>query len=153
MSQTFDIEVNGTLYRIEAQGQASLLDTLRDQLGLTGTKRGCDTGECGACTVLLDDAPALSCLATLGACEGRRVTSIEGIASDAKLHPVQQAFLSKGALLCGFCTPGMIMTTLAILSEQRRLSRHEIRDYLHGNLCRCGCYDLVVDAVEELLEA
>ena len=146
-----DIEVNGTLFRIEAPAQRNLLDVLRDDLKLTGSKRGCDAGDCGACTVLLDGEAVNACLATLGYCEGRRVTSIEGLSDGPQLHRVQQAFLAKGALLCGFCTPGMIMATVALLGGNKPFGRDDIKAYLNGNVCRCGCYEVIVDAVEALL--
>ncbi len=152
MPGEFELEINGTPFRIEARGQCSLLDVLRDQLHLTGSKRGCETGECGACTVLLDDAPVCACLVMLGACQGRRVVTIEGLSKGGQLHPLQQAFLDKGAIACGFCTPGMIMAAVALLSSKAPLTRQDIQRGLRGNLCACGAFEAVVEVVEAFSE-
>ncbi len=152
MPGEFELEINGTSLRIEARGQCSLLDVLRDQLHLTGSKRGCETSECGACTVLLDDAPVCACLVMLGACQGRRVVTIEGLSKGDQLHPLQQAFLDKGAIACGFCTPGMIMAAVALLSSKAPLTRQDIQRGLRGNLCTCGAFEAVVEVVEAFSE-
>jgi carbon-monoxide dehydrogenase small subunit len=139
--------VNGASHEVAAPDHERLLTTLRERLHLTGTKLVCGRGECGACTVLLDGAPAYSCLTLTAACDGREVTTIEGLARDGELHPVQQAFIDHDALQCGFCTPGQILAAAALLDRHPRPSEDEVRRGMSGNLCRCGAYPKIVRAV------
>jgi carbon-monoxide dehydrogenase small subunit len=125
-----------------------VVDLLREDLGLTGAKEGCGTGQCGACAILVDDIPRNSCLMLAAQLEGRSVTTIEGLAAGTRLHPVQEAFVTEGAVQCGFCTPGMILVSAALLRRNPRPSRQEIREALTGNLCRCTGYQKIIDAVE-----
>ncbi len=147
---TISLHVNANVQRLELDSRMTLLDALRDQLGLTGTKKGCDQGACGACTVLLDGKRVLSCLTLAAQCEGRAVTTIEGIARDGRPHPLQDAFVRHDALQCGYCTPGQIMSALALLEEGRAGSADEVRDFMSGNICRCGAYPNIVDAIREV---
>jgi xanthine dehydrogenase YagT iron-sulfur-binding subunit len=147
---TISLHLNGNVQRLQLDSRMTLLDALRDQLGLTGTKKGCDQGACGACTVLLDGKRVLSCLTLAAQCEGRAVTTIEGIARDGRRHPLQDAFVRHDALQCGYCTPGQIMSALALLEEGRAGSDEEVRDFMSGNICRCGAYPNIVDAVREV---
>jgi aerobic carbon-monoxide dehydrogenase small subunit len=139
--------VNGASHEVAAPDHERLLTTLRERLHLTGTKLVCGRGECGACTVLLDGAPAYSCLTLTAACDGRKVTTIEGLARDGELHPVQQAFIDHDALQCGFCTPGQILAAAALLDRHPHPSEDEVRRGMSGNLCRCGAYPKIVRAV------
>jgi carbon-monoxide dehydrogenase small subunit len=141
------LRVNGRTFRVGAPADAFLVDVLRDQLALTGTKYACGMGECGACTVLLDGKAVFSCLTLAIETEGREITTIEGLASGAKLHPLQRAFADAGAVQCGYCTPGMIMSALALLEETQRPTEEQIRRALSGNLCRCTGYEKIVEAV------
>jgi aerobic carbon-monoxide dehydrogenase small subunit len=143
-----ELTVNKQPYPIDVEGRTRLLDALRDKCLLTGAKEGCSTGDCGACTVLLDGQPVTSCLVLAASAVGREITTIEGVAEGETLHPVQQAFMDAGGLQCGICTPGMIMTSIALLGENPSPTRDEIRSGLQGNLCRCTGYDKIVDAVE-----
>jgi aerobic carbon-monoxide dehydrogenase small subunit len=143
-----ELTVNKQPYPIDVEGRTRLLDALRDKCLLTGAKEGCSTGDCGACTVLLDGQPVTSCLVLAASAVGREITTIEGVAEGETLHPVQQAFMDSGGLQCGICTPGMIMTSIAFLKENPSPTRDEIRDGLQGNICRCTGYDKIVDAVE-----
>jgi xanthine dehydrogenase YagT iron-sulfur-binding subunit len=147
---TVSLHVNGIEQQLELDSRMTLLDTLRDELELTGTKKGCDQGACGACTVLLDGKRVLSCLTLAVQCDGRAVTTIEGIASDGRPHPVQEAFVRHDALQCGYCTPGQIMSALALLEEGRAGSDEEVREFMSGNICRCGAYPNIVDAIREV---
>jgi aerobic carbon-monoxide dehydrogenase small subunit len=142
-------EVNGVPTEVLTEPHRSLLEVLRDSLELTGTKEGCGTGDCGACTVLLDGRPVTSCLILAPEAEGRRVTTVEGIARQARLHPVQQAFVEQGGLQCGICTPGMIMSAVALLDRNPQPTEDEIRYAIAGNLCRCTGYDKIVSAVKD----
>ncbi len=140
--------VNGEAREVAAPPYASLLETLRDTLRLTGTKRGCDTGDCGACTVLVDGEPLVSCLALTLNMQERDITTIEGLANDGDLHAVQQAFIDFAAVQCGFCTPGMILSSVALLNDDPQPSESVIRDAIAGNLCRCTGYVKVIEAVQ-----
>ena len=142
--------VNGVEHRLSVDTRVTLLDTLREHLALTGTKKGCDQGACGACTVLLDGKRVLSCLALAAQCDGREVTTIEGLASDGHLHPLQKAFIRHDAFQCGYCTSGQIMSAVALLKEGRAGSDEEIREFMSGNLCRCGAYPNIVAAIREV---
>ncbi len=146
--RTLRFRVNGDPVEVGVRDRETLLEVLRGRLGLTGTKQGCDVGDCGSCTVLLDGEPVLSCLTLAADVEGREVLTIEGLARGDGLHPLQQAFLDAGAVQCGYCTPGMILTAKALLDRNPRPSRGEIRTALSGNLCRCTGYRKIVDAVE-----
>jgi nicotinate dehydrogenase subunit A len=147
MARITEIEVNGSARRIDADPEASLLHVLRDHLDLTGTKYGCGEGECGACTVLLDGIPQRSCLMPVAAASGKRITTIEGLATGGRLHPLQQAFLDEQALQCGYCTSGMILTAWALLRARPDPSEQEIREFMEGNVCRCGVYHRIVAAI------
>ena len=144
------LRVNGSGRQLRLDSRVTLLDALRDELDLTGTKKGCDQGACGACTVLLDGERVLSCLTLAAQCEGREVTSIEGLAADGRLHPVQEAFVRHDGFQCGYCTPGQIMSAVALLQEGRAGSDEEIREFMSGNLCRCGAYPNIVAAIREV---
>jgi carbon-monoxide dehydrogenase small subunit len=142
------LTVNGEERECLAPVHHSLLEILREELALTGTKHGCELGECGTCTVLLDGQPVLSCLTLPIECEGRAVTTVEGLAQGARLHPLQQAFAELGAAQCGYCTPGFLLTAAALLREKPAPSRQEIAEALAGNLCRCTGYLKIFEAVE-----
>jgi xanthine dehydrogenase YagT iron-sulfur-binding subunit len=144
------LRVNGSARRLRLDSRVTLLDALRDELDLTGSKKGCDQGACGACTVLLDGKRVLSCLTLAAQCEAREVTTIEGLAPDGRLHPVQEAFIRHDGFQCGYCTPGQIMSAVALLGEGRAGSDEEIREFMSGNLCRCGAYPNIVAAIREL---
>src|SRR3989304_4166337 len=144
MKQPMGLRINGQNVCASVEGNQTLLEFLREELNLTGTKRGCDHGDCGACTVLIDGQPANSCLVLVSEVEGREVTTIEGLSRDGKLHPVQQAFVDYDAVQCGFCTPGMILTSVALLNENPNPGPEEIRRYLQGNLCRCTGYGKII---------
>ena len=141
------LKVNGTEHDLEVRPWATLLDVIREDLGLTGTKEGCGEGECGACTVLMDGRPYLSCLTLAVDAQGKEITTIEGLDQEGELHPLQKAFVEKGAVQCGFCTPGMIMTAKAFLDGHPDPSEKEIKKAISGNLCRCTGYQKIVDAV------
>jgi carbon-monoxide dehydrogenase small subunit len=148
-SMKININVNGRQREFDIKPTKLLLNLLREDLGLTGAKYGCGIGECGACTVLIDGEIFLGCLTLAVDCDGKKVETIEGISDGSKLHPIQQAFLDESAVQCGFCTPGFIMTTKALLKEKKEPSEAEIREYLKGNLCRCTGYVNVVKAVQK----
>jgi aerobic-type carbon monoxide dehydrogenase small subunit (CoxS/CutS family) len=143
-----EIIVNGRRRAFEVEPNVLLINLLREETHLTGTKYGCGLGECGACTVHLDGEPVLACLTLAADADGRRVDTIEGVAEGDKLDPVQEAFLEEGAVQCGFCTPGFIMTTKALLAEKPEPSEAEIREYLKGNYCRCTGYVNIVRSVQ-----
>ena len=144
------LTLNGTVVRREVEPRTLLIDLLRDGLGLTGTHNGCDTSQCGCCTVILDGKPVKSCTTLAVQADGGAVTTIEGLAAaDGTLHPVQEAFVACHGLQCGFCTPGMVMSSVSLLSEHPNPSDDEIREALEGNLCRCTCYVNIVAAVRQ----
>lgn len=153
MRQLIELNVNGESRPIDVEGRTRLLDALRDKVLLTGAKEGCSTGDCGACTVLLDGKPVTSCLVLAVSAAGKQITTIEGLAKGSQLHPVQEAFMGLGGLQCGICTPGMILTSVALLEENASPTRDQIRFGLQGNLCRCTGYDKIVDAVESAAQA
>jgi carbon-monoxide dehydrogenase small subunit len=147
MSVDIEFTINGRRESFEVEPLETLLAVIRDRLGLTGTKKGCDGGECGACTVLLDGEPILSCLTPAVQVHGRTVTTIEGLASNGHLHRIQKAFVETGAVQCGFCSSGMIMATAGLLAKNPNPNEAQIRQGLAGNLCRCTGYQKIVDAV------
>jgi aerobic carbon-monoxide dehydrogenase small subunit len=143
--------VNGEPTDVAFASYKTLLEVLREDLNLCGTKHGCELGECGACAVLLDDQPVLSCLVLGVECEGRRVTTVEGLVADGRLHPLQDAFADLGAAQCGYCTPGFLVTAKALLDADSHPTRDQIRDALSGNLCRCTGYQQIFEAVEDAI--
>jgi aerobic-type carbon monoxide dehydrogenase small subunit (CoxS/CutS family) len=143
-----DLTVNGKRAHVDTDPERSLLWVLRNELGLTGAKYGCGEGQCGACTVLLDGVPHRSCLTAVGTATGKEITTIEGIADGERLHPVQQSFIECDAMQCGYCTPGMIMESVALLRKRPSPSEAEIKQQLDGNICRCGTYNRIVRAVK-----
>ena len=147
MKQLIEIHVNGEAYELAIEPQTTLLEVLRDHLGLTGTKEACGTGECGSCTVLIEGKPILSCLALAVDYPNKEIITIEGLSQGEKLTPVQQAFVDCGAVQCGFCTPGMILSASALLKKNPSPSEEEIRKALEGHLCRCTGYNKIVEAV------
>jgi xanthine dehydrogenase YagT iron-sulfur-binding subunit len=144
------MRVNGVPRELQVDARVTLLDALRDHLGLTGSKKGCDQGACGACTVLVDDKRVLSCLTLAAQCEGCQVTTIEGLASDGRRHPVQEAFIRHDAFQCGYCTPGQVLSAVSLLAEGRADSDADIREFMSGNICRCGAYPNIVAAIREV---
>lgn len=152
MKETVRFELNGSEVMVDVEGSTSLLAVLRDQLGVTGPKEGCGNGECGACTVLLDGQAVNGCILPAAEVEGRHVTTIEGLMTDRAPGTVQRAFLEAGAIQCGFCTPGMVLSVHALLNENPTPSGSEIRHALRGNLCRCTGYVQIVEAVHKAIE-
>ena len=140
--------VNGNEYDAIIEPHMLLIDVLRDEMGLTGTKYACGAGDCGSCTVLIDGKPSFSCLTLAVTAKGKNILTIEGMADGAALHPIQEAFVVSGAVQCGFCTPGMVLSTKALLDENPEPTRDEVKTALAGNLCRCTGYVKIVDAVE-----
>ncbi len=147
MKQVLQLDVNGAEHEVLAEPSRTLLEVLRESLGLTGTKEVCLLGSCGACTVLVDDRPVLACLTLASACQGKRVLTIEGLRQGEALDPLQQAFIDKGAVQCGFCTPGMIMAGKALLARNPHPTAAEARAAIAGNLCRCTGYEQIVEAI------
>jgi len=147
MKKALALTVNGEEYEVLADTHRTLLEVLRDSLGLTGTKEGCGLGACGACTVLIDGKASLACLTLAFASQGKQVTTIEGLAVDGKLHPIQDAAVRFGAIQCGFCTPGWIMSAKALLDENPKPSEHQVKTAIAGNLCRCTGYVKIIESV------
>ncbi len=153
MQRISELHVNGNKLRIDADTDRSLLSVLRDDLDLTGSKYGCGEGQCGACTVLIDGQATRSCITKLGAAAGKKITTIEGIEKNGRLHPLQEAFLEADALQCGYCTPGMIMSSVALLSKNPHASEQEIVRFMEGNVCRCGTYPRIVTAIRKAAQS
>jgi aerobic-type carbon monoxide dehydrogenase small subunit (CoxS/CutS family) len=147
---TLTLAINRRSYSVEADPQTSLLTVLRDHLDLTGSKYGCGEGQCGACTVLIDGKAQRSCITRVGAVAQKQILTIEGLANGDLLHPVQQAFLDAGALQCGYCTSGMIMSAVALLKKNSAPNDSEIIDFMDGNVCRCGTYPRIVSAIQKV---
>jgi carbon-monoxide dehydrogenase small subunit len=143
-----ELKINGQSYELAIDTHRTLLEVLREQLGFTGTKSGCDQGECGTCTVLMDGVPVHSCLTLAVDVRGKEITTIEGLARGKELHPLQQAFVDHGAIQCGFCTPGMVLTGKALLDKNTSPTEGEIRRAISGNLCRCTGYVKIVEAIQ-----
>jgi xanthine dehydrogenase YagT iron-sulfur-binding subunit len=143
------MQVNGQRHQLAIDVRTTLLDALREHMGLTGSKKGCDHGQCGACTVLVEDRRVLSCLTLAASVEGQEVTTIEGLAADGTLHPMQQAFIDHDAFQCGYCTPGQIMSAVACVNEGHAGTDADIREFMSGNLCRCAAYPNIVDAINQ----
>ncbi len=148
--QSVTLNVNGENHHLEILPWVSLLDALREHIHLTGTKKGCDHGQCGACTILVDGKRTLSCLTLAVMKEGSEITTIEGIAVDGNLHPIQQAFIDHDAFQCGYCTPGQICSAIGMLNENKANTREEVQDLMSGNLCRCGANRGIINAVMEV---
>lgn len=147
MKHGIELKINGDAYEVLVSSNQTLLEVLRDKLGLMGTKRGCDLGACGACTVLIDGEAYLSCITLAMDAVGKEITTIEGLSQGGDLHPLQRAFVEKGAIQCGFCGPGMILTAKALLDEEKRPTERSIKKKMAGNLCRCTGYKKIVEAV------
>jgi xanthine dehydrogenase YagT iron-sulfur-binding subunit len=147
------LRVNGTEHPLKLDPRTTLLDALREHLHLTGSKKGCGLGQCGACTVLMDGKRVKSCLSLAALVEGREITTIEGLAQGGELHPLQAAFIERDAFQCGYCTPGQIMAGVACINEGHAGSAQEIREWMSGNLCRCGAYDHIVAAIQDAAQA
>jgi carbon-monoxide dehydrogenase small subunit len=152
MKKPITLRINGEDYDILVEGRTRLLDAIREQCELTGAKEGCSTGDCGACTVLADGKPIASCMTFAMTAQGKELTTIEGVATNGKLHPIQETFIEFGGLQCGICTPGMILSAKALLEENPHPSKDEIRFALAGNLCRCTGYQKIVEAVVQASE-
>ncbi|MFC1951796.1 (2Fe-2S)-binding protein [Chloroflexota bacterium] len=153
MKHGISLRVNGDSYDVLVETCESLLDVIRNKLNLIGTKKGCDTGDCGACTIIMDGRVVNSCLTLAVEAEGKEILTIEGLADGSELHPLQEAFIKHGAVQCGYCTPGMIMSAKALLDENPKPTEGEIRQAIVGNLCRCTGYVKIVDAIKKVAES
>lgn len=147
--QTISLDLNNKAVKLDVLPWVSLLDALRDHLGLTGSKKGCDHGQCGACTVIVDGKRILSCLSLAVMKDGSKITTVEGIAGKEELHPLQKAFIEHDAFQCGYCTPGQICSAIAMLDEGKAQTREEVKEQMSGNLCRCGANTNIIDAIME----
>ncbi len=152
MKQLIQLKVNGDVYEVRAEPWRTLVEVIRDDIGLTGTKESCSTGECGACTVLLNGKPVNSCLILAVEAQGKDILTIEGLAQGSELHPLQDAFIRHGAIQCGFCTPGMLLTAKALLDENSHPTEAEIKEAISGNLCRCTGYAKIIKAIVEVAQ-
>jgi carbon-monoxide dehydrogenase small subunit len=152
LKKTIELLVNGERYDIEVDAHRTLLEVLRENLGLTGTKKGCDEGNCGACTVLMNGKPVTSCLVLAVEAHGKEIVTIEGLAVDGTLHPIQEAFVQHGAIQCGFCTSGMVLTAKALIDNNPKPSEEEVRKAIEGNMCRCTGYVKIVEAIMSVSE-
>lgn len=153
MQRIQELHVNGSRIRVNADADRSLLSVLRENLDLTGSKYGCGEGQCGACTVLIDGKATRSCITRLAAAAGKKITTIEGIEKNGRLHPLQEAFLEVDALQCGYCTPGMIMSGVALLSSNPNPTEQDIVSFMEGNVCRCGTYPRIVTAIRKAAQS
>ena len=149
MGRIIHMKINDTKYKVDVEPNQTLVEVLRDQLGLTGTKVGCGEGDCGSCTVIMDGKPVTSCLVLAVEANGRDIVTIEGLETGQGLHPLQQAFVNKGAIQCGFCTPGMILSAISLLERNPEPDEAEIREAISGNLCRCTGYQKIVEAIKD----
>jgi carbon-monoxide dehydrogenase small subunit len=149
MKQVMQFNINNSFYESEIDVRRTLLEVLRENFGLMGTKKGCNEGECGACTVLMDNRPVLSCMVLAVEAQGKKIETVEGLAKNGELHPLQKAFIAHGALQCGFCTSGMLMAARGLLNENPRPTEQAVRQAISGNLCRCTGYDTIVEAILE----
>jgi xanthine dehydrogenase YagT iron-sulfur-binding subunit len=145
------VVINGEAHDLQVEPWTTLLDLLRERLQLTGTKKGCDHGQCGACTVLVDGRRINSCLTLAAMADGREITTVEGLRANGALHEMQQAFIDHDAFQCGYCTPGQIVSAIGLIREHRAVTRDEVRELMSGNLCRCGAYLNIVDAIMEVM--
>lgn len=150
MKRIIQLTINDKKYEVAVEPNQTLTDMLRYELGLTGTKKGCEVGDCGSCTVIMDGIPVNSCLVLAMQANGRKITTIEGLETERGMHPIQKAFVEKGAIQCGFCTPGMILSTKSLLDKNPNPTEEEIRTGISGNLCRCTGYQKIVDAVKSV---
>jgi carbon-monoxide dehydrogenase small subunit len=149
MKQLIQLEINGRVYDVAVSPRDVLADVIRKKVGLTGTKKGCGAGDCGACTVLVEDKPVLSCITLAIACNGKKITTVEGLAlPDGQLNPLQDAFVKHGAIQCGFCTPGMLMSATGLLKRNPKPSLYDIKHEMAGNICRCTGFKRIVEAIE-----
>jgi aerobic-type carbon monoxide dehydrogenase small subunit (CoxS/CutS family) len=149
MSSPLELQINGKPYAVHSDPETSLLEVLREELGLTGSKYGCGEGQCGACTVLLDGSPRRSCQLALGDAGGAKITTIEGLEQAGRLHPVQQAFLDAGAFQCAYCTSGMIISSVGLLTQNPNPTAAQIAQFLQGNICRCGTHPRILEAIQQ----
>jgi len=147
---SIELKINGESYEVSVKPNETLLDVIRDRIGLTGTKKGCDTGQCGACTILLEGKPVPSCLVLAVDAQSKEIMTIEGVAIDGELHPIQEAFVKEGAVQCGYCTPAMILTAKALLDVNPNPTEQEIKEAISGNLCRCTGYVKIVNAISSV---
>jgi len=152
MDYLINLKINGETYELNVKSNTLLLDLIRDEIGLTGTKRGCDTGECGACTVLIEGKAVNSCLVLAVEVDGKNIITIEGLTKNGKPHPIQEAFIEEGAVQCGFCTPGMILSAKVLLDEELNPTEEEIKKAIAGNLCRCTGYTKIIKAIKSAAE-
>ncbi len=150
MKMQIELKVNGESYELLVEPKRTLLDVLREDLGLTGTKKGCDHGDCGACTVLLDGKAVNSCIVLAVEAAGQEIMTVEGLAQGDRLHPLQQSFITHGAMQCGYCTPGMLLSAKALLDKNPHPSRQEVKEAIAGNLCRCTGYVKIIDAILDI---
>ena len=150
---TIHLAINDKSYSVDADPQTSLLTVLREHIDLTGSKYGCGEGQCGACTVIIDGKAQRSCITRIGSVSGKQITTIEGLVKGDRLHPVQQAFRDEGAMQCAYCTPGMIMSAVALLQKNAEPDEKEIIDFMDGNVCRCGTYSRIVHAIQKAAKA
>ncbi len=153
MKQLMKLTINGVPHELEVEPRRTLLEVIRERTGLTGTKKGCDRGNCGSCTVIIDGNPVASCLTLAIEAQGKNITTIEGLAEGNKLHPLQKAFIEHGSIQCGFCTPGMVMSAKALLDKHANPSEDEIKEGISGNLCRCGGYGKIVKAITSVAKS